>query len=292
MISVDWSSKGKPFRAYVQGTAQRLTNVRSPAKDRQNCGEDKVGRLTKGMYGTEDASHIWQLDYVNLICGELGGFRRGRHSAALFHNLKQDVRLAVHGDDFVCLSGGDGLNHIDSLLKSKCTAKDMGKLGCEDSDAKRFLLLNCVFRFGADQTGQFLDVEVDLRHTIIIKDSGCNANTKIVSLHRVELPDKLVFDGRTSPILRKEDATRYRSACVRLSYLAQDRSYFAQTATHLAQMMSEPRDFDFVPPNLQYDSEGNNTLTKSLSLCTAISLATQSREKARWDRWHRLGTFQ
>ena len=88
MISVDWSSKGKPFRAYVQGTAQRLTNVRSPAKDRQNCGEDKVGRLTKGMYGTEDASHIWQLDYVNLICGELGGFRRGRHSAGLFHNFK------------------------------------------------------------------------------------------------------------------------------------------------------------------------------------------------------------
>ena len=41
-----------------------------------------------GMYGTEDASHIWQLDYVNLICGELGGFRRGRHSAALFHNFK------------------------------------------------------------------------------------------------------------------------------------------------------------------------------------------------------------
>ena len=60
----------------------------------------------------------------------------------------------MHGDDYVCLSGGDGLNHIDSLLKSKCTAKDMGKLGCEDSDAKRCLLLNCVFRFGADQTGR------------------------------------------------------------------------------------------------------------------------------------------
>ena len=80
------------------------------------------------MHGTQDASHIWQLDYVNLICGELGGFRRGKHSAALFHNPIQDVRMAVHGDDFVCLSDDDGFKHIDSLLKSKHTAKDMGTL--------------------------------------------------------------------------------------------------------------------------------------------------------------------
>ena len=97
--------------------------------------------------------HIWQLDYVNLICGELGGFRRGKHSAALFHNPNQDVRMAVHGDDSVCLSDDDGLKHIGGLLKSKCTAKDMGTLGCEDSNVKSFLLLNRVFRVGVDQTG-------------------------------------------------------------------------------------------------------------------------------------------
>ena len=81
------------------------------------------------MYGTQDASHIWQLDYVNLICGESGGFRGGKHSAALFHNPNQDVRMAVHGDVFVCLSDDDGLEHIDSLLKSKYTAKDVGTFG-------------------------------------------------------------------------------------------------------------------------------------------------------------------
>ena len=80
------------------------------------------------MYGTQDASHIWQLDYMNLVCGELGAFRRGKHSAAWFHNPNQDERLAVHGDDFVCLSDDDGLEHIDNLLKSEYTAKDMGTL--------------------------------------------------------------------------------------------------------------------------------------------------------------------
>ena len=114
------------------------------------------------MYGNQDASHIWQLDYVNQVCGELGGFRRGKHSAALFHNPNQDVRMAVHGDDFVCLSDDDGLKHIDSLLKSKYTAKDMGTLGFEDSDLKSLLLLNRVFRVVTDQTVQYLDTEVDL----------------------------------------------------------------------------------------------------------------------------------
>ena len=189
-------------RAQFQGTAQRLIYIRLPAEDREKYGEDKVGRLIKSMYGTQDASRIWQLDYVNLICGELGGFPRGKHSAALFHNLNQDARMTVHGNDFVCLSDDDGLKHIDSLLKSKNTAKDMGTLGFEDSDAKSFLLLNRVFGFGVDQTGQYLDVENDLRHApLIINESGCNSNTSAVSTTREKLQDKLVLDGRRSPIL-------------------------------------------------------------------------------------------
>ena len=48
------------------------------------------------------------------------------------------------------LSDDDGLRHIDGLLKSKYTAKDMGTLGFEDSDGKSRLLLNRVFRVGVD----------------------------------------------------------------------------------------------------------------------------------------------
>ena len=107
-------------RAHFQGTAQRLIYIRLPAEDRQKYGEDKVGRLVKSMYGTQDDSHIWQRDNVNLLCRELG-FRRGKHSATLFHNPNQDVRMTVHGDDFACLSDDDGLKHIDSLLKSTHT---------------------------------------------------------------------------------------------------------------------------------------------------------------------------
>ena len=158
MMSMSLSNKGKPLklrhcdisRAHFQGTVQGLIYIKLPAEDRQKCGEDEVGRLIKSRYGTQEASHIWQFEHVNMIFGELGGFRRGKHSAALFHNPIQDVRMAVHGDDFVCLSDDDGLKHIDSLLKSKYTAKDVGTLGFEDSDAKSLLFLNRVFRVGAD----------------------------------------------------------------------------------------------------------------------------------------------
>ena len=146
---------------------------------------------------SQDASHIWHLECESLICGELGGFRRGKHSAALFHNANPDVRMAVHGDDFVCLSDDDGLKHIDNLLKSKYTAKHMGTLGFKDSDVKSPLLLNRVFRVGVDQPGQYLDIEPDLRQApLIIIESGCNTETETMSTPGPKPQDDSVLDGR------------------------------------------------------------------------------------------------
>ena len=146
----------------------------------------------------------------------------------------------------LCLSDDDGLEHIDSLLKSRYKVKDMGTLGFEDSDVKSFLLLNRVFRVGVENTGQSLDIEPDLRHApLIISESGCNTNTRAVSTPREKLQDKVVFERRRSSILKKDETTRYRSACMRFSYLAQDRLDLDETAKHLAQRMSEPQLFDY-----------------------------------------------
>ena len=68
----------------------------------------------------------------------------------------------------MCLSDGDGLKRIDSLFESKYTAKYMGTLGLEDSDVNRFLLLNRVFRFGIDQTGQHVEIEPDMKQAPFI----------------------------------------------------------------------------------------------------------------------------
>ena len=55
-----------------------------------------------------------------------------------------------------------------------------------------------------------------------------------------------MLDGRRSPILKKAEAPRYRSACMRLACLAQDRPDLAETAKHLTQRMCEAREFHFV----------------------------------------------
>ena len=86
----------------------------------------------------------------------------------------------------------------------------------------------------------------------------------------------MVLDGRRSPILKQEDATRYRSTCMRLSYLAKDRFGLAETAKHLAQRISESREFDFVPlkraarylvgkPKAAENGEDRSLLTRSHS---------------------------
>ena len=94
---------------------------------------------------------------------------------------------------------------------------------------KSFLFLSRVFGVGTDQTGQYLDIEPDMRHEpLIINECECNANTKTLSPPREKPQDKLVLDGRKNSILKAEGATRYRSACMILSYLAQDRLEFCR----------------------------------------------------------------
>ena len=126
----------------------------------------------------------------------------------------------------------------------------MSTLGFEDSDVKSCLLLNCVFRVGKDQTGQCSDIEPDLRHApLIINESGGNANTKTMSEYtsRETTGQFVVGRKKESDSEEIEDATRYRSPCMRLSYLAHDKPHFAETAKHLAQRINESREFDFAP---------------------------------------------
>ena len=65
-------------------------HIKLPAEDPQTCGEDMFGSWFKSLCGTQHASHIWQLDHVNVVCGEAGGFRGGNHSEALSLSPHQD----------------------------------------------------------------------------------------------------------------------------------------------------------------------------------------------------------
>ena len=154
-----------------------------PAEDRQKNGEDKVGRLVKSMYGTQDASDIWQLDYVTWICGELRGLPKRQTQCNI---VSQPQRRCEDGSSrwrlcvFVRRWWMDW-NTSTVFSNPNTEAKSMGTFGFEESDVKSQLSLSRVFRVGTDQTGQQLDIELDLRHApLTVEEYGCNANTTTV----------------------------------------------------------------------------------------------------------------
>ena len=248
MMSVSLSNKGKPLklrhydinRAHFQGTVQTLIHVRVPAGIVRNL---EVGRLVKSMYGTQDASHIWQLDYVNLISRHLGSFRVGKHSEAWFHNPNQDVRMTVHGDDFVFVKRWWTQTHRQfSQLQIHFEDRT---LGFENSDAKILLLLNRLLRVGVDQSEQYLDIEPDLEHApLMISESGCKMNESGEHTTR-QTTRQTGVERKTEP----DSEYRWRKKTQIYSYetvILGPRQIRSVWNSDIWPRMSEPREFDFV----------------------------------------------
>ena len=97
-----------------------------------------------------------------------------------------DARMAVLGDDFVCLADEDDLQHNDDRLNSKHTGKEHEECLCSTQVIIMGTLLNdflgdallhhhawCRSRFSEhDHQGEFLEIKPDMFHTpLTIKES-------------------------------------------------------------------------------------------------------------------------
>ena len=222
------------------GVAQRRICIRLTPEELARHGPGKVGLLLRSMYGTQDASHIWQKDYVAFVC-ETGGFVRGKHNAALFRHDDGDIKLLVQADS-------DGLAHLDQLLRSKYTVKNQGALRFDPEDDAELHLLNRTLRRGEDALGQLIDLIPDGRHAeLIIKETGCTDKTKSVSTPNIKEKDHVVLARVQASRLDAQGATSFRSCVMRASDLAQDRMGLCETAKGFAQRMKAPTFEDLVP---------------------------------------------
>ena len=75
--------------AHFMRRVESLIYVNFPVEHLKAHGEDELG-----MYGTQIASHILQLHFVDLACSPERDFRRG-HCVTLFLNPKEDSRMLV-----------------------------------------------------------------------------------------------------------------------------------------------------------------------------------------------------
>ena len=75
------------------------------------------GLLKKTMYATRDASVVWQRSCTNLLRKD--GFVVGKAYPCTFYHAEPDVRLLVHGDDFVVLADDDGHRFVHEVLSEE-----------------------------------------------------------------------------------------------------------------------------------------------------------------------------
>ena len=80
----------------------------------------------------------------------------------------RDVWLMVRGDDFVCLSAGDGCDFVAETFKSRYDIKVRARLGPTATDDKDIRILNRSVQW----VGDGIEYESDLRHAEIIIQSG------------------------------------------------------------------------------------------------------------------------
>lgn len=247
MMSKRTSSRGKPLklgfwdisRAHFYGNAVRKIYIELPEEDAE---DGMVGILRRSMYGTQDASNIWQSDYMELLTAN--GYERGKSNGAIVYNPQDDARGLVHGDDFAVLADEDALNRLEEILRSRYQLKRLAVLGPEDKDDKEVTLLNRVIRY-VDGVRPSIEYEPDARHAAIIVAELGLTGAKGVETPAVKKSVDEQLRSAKSAALSSDAVKLYRSLTMRAAYLGQDRSDIAEAVKRLSRHMSSPHEAAF-----------------------------------------------
>eukprot|EP00959_Pyramimonas_sp_CCMP1952_P219800 4595614-Pyramimonas_sp.AAC.1 len=104
------------------------------------------------MYGTQDASAIWQRDYTAVL--EADGHKPGKANPALFYNMNADLRSLVHGDDFCALGDDEALGELEKTLRSKYDLKVTGSLRLGARSDQEVVFLSRILRVAGAPGGE------------------------------------------------------------------------------------------------------------------------------------------
>ena len=224
-------------RAHFYGRAARRIFVTLPEGD-ESPGE--CGLLNKTMYGTRDASATWQRDYTELL--ETNEFSVGRAWPCIFTHKERDIRLLVHGDDFLVLADDEGHAFVDQVLKKRYEFKCDGHIG-PGQEKQTMSVLNRLVKYHPD-TG-LVTYEADPRHAeALIKELHLE-NAKPAKTPGEKKKHSEVMKTLELPPLDEGMQKKYRSLTMRAAFLAQDRPDIAETTKCLARHMKTPNEAAF-----------------------------------------------
>ena len=120
--------------------------------------------LLKSMYGTMDASHVWQSEYSELL--SLHSFTTGKAWPSVFRHSGEDLTLLVHGDDFFVLGDDEGQSFMKEVLKKRYEFRTDGYMGMDESDDSHVTVLNRLITL--DKKSGTITFEADPRRAEMI----------------------------------------------------------------------------------------------------------------------------
>ena len=225
-------------RAHFYGEAERDIFVQLPEGDRQ---EGFCGKLVKSMYGTRDASAIWQRSYTELLIR--AGFAKNQAwPSCFYHEGYGGIRVLVHGDDFVVLADDAGQKYLEDTLRSKYDLRVDGSIGPGERH-QQFAVLNRIVTYN-EQEGS-VSYEADPRHVDqMVRDLEME-NCKLVKTPSEKMSATEANLKLTTPTITPDRVSFFRSLVMRASYVAQDRPDIAEVVKCLSRRMHEPKESDF-----------------------------------------------
>ena len=223
-------------RAHLHSPIRREVFVKACREDHE-CPEGHCWRLLKAMYGLRDAGACFD-KRVEEIMEELG-YRVGRFSPCLYYNVKSMVVVFRHGDDFVVLGRRADVKEFAAQLGEKLIVKERGTLGPRKDlgDVSEIVVLNRIVRWcpAAGDQRERIEIEADARHVAVLaQQMGLVANSKPAVTPGIK------DDGAYGEELDEARRAIFRSAAMRLAYLAQDRPEICFASKEIARCMQAP----------------------------------------------------
>jgi len=234
-------------RAHFMGKAAREIFVELPEEDKHQPEDEvpMVGRLLRSMYGTQDASQIFQKDYQCWLKSQ--GAQFSALCPAVFQ-VKNMMGL-VHGDDFLLVGSEEELRWFDEILNAKYTARWEALLGKDGNEAQEMFFLNRLVRYYPDgaEGGERLEIEADARHVdLLVKDFGFDDRTKGCDIPE-DKPTQVDFlETERQPCLDAKQSSQFRSMVMRMAYLSSDRPDLCHSVRTLAGAMKGPKMNDWL----------------------------------------------
>ena len=226
-------------RAHPHCPMRRKVWIALPAEDPRAQEPGVCGFLERSLYGLRDAGQSFEL-FVTETMTEKLDFEAGAWSPCLFTSKSRNLLAYVYGDNFVLKGVRANLYKFFEDLKTYMWAKNEGVLGPSPSqgDVQSVVCLNRTFRW-IRQDGpepESIEIEPDQRLvSILLEQFKLAAGGK-----SVVTPGVRATGSDLGKQLSAEEATAFRSACMRAAYLSEDRIDIRYAVKEASRTMSNP----------------------------------------------------